>query len=162
MNEQQQRTLIDGLRALAATTRHASAGGHVEDAILAEMSRVTGLATPDRQPTRPVGATWLAIAAMLVLACGLGIWLSGHRAVSTVDAMQAGGFLEIPAAAYLPPMESGAIVRVELPLSALPSYGIQIVPEMETDAVDADLLVAQDGLARGIRLVNNSHTRSTP
>ena len=60
-------------------------------------------------------------------------------------------------------MESGAIVRVELPLSALPSYGIQIVPDMATDSVDADLLVAQDGLARGIRLVNDSHTsRSTP
>lgn len=76
--------------------------------------------------------------------------------------MQAGGFLDIPAAAYLPPMESGVIVRTELPLSALPSYGIQIGPEMNTDAVDVDLLVAQDGLARGIRLVNNSHTRSTP
>lgn len=76
--------------------------------------------------------------------------------------MQAGGFLDIPAAAYLPPMESGAIVRTELPLSALPSYGIQIGPEMTTDSVDVDLLVAQDGLARGIRLVNNAHTRSTP
>jgi hypothetical protein len=162
MNEQQQRTLIDGLHALAATTRHASAGGHVEDAILAEMSRATALATPGRQPARSVGARWLAIAATLVLTCGLGVWLVGRAPVSPVDAMQAGGFLEIPAAAYLPPMESGAIVRVELPLSALPSYGIQIVPEMETDAVDADLLVAQDGLARGIRLVNNSQTRSTP
>lgn len=162
MNEQQQRTLIDGLHALAATTRHASAGGHVEYAILAEMARASGLSTPDRQPIRSVGARWLALAATLVLACALGIWLVGRAAVSTVDAMQAGGFLEIPAAAYLPPMESGAIVRVELPLSALPSYGIQIVPEMETDAVDADLLVAQDGLVRGIRLVNNSHTRSTP
>ena len=76
--------------------------------------------------------------------------------------MQAGGFLAIPAAAYLPPMESGAIVRVELPLSALPSYGIQIVPEMHTDSVDADLLVAQDGLARGIRIVNSHNSRSTP
>ena len=162
MNEQQRRTLLEGLNALAASTRHASAGRHVEDAVLAEMARLTGQAKPGRKASRPVGATWLAIAAALVLTSGLGIWFAHRADISNADAMQAGGFLEIPAAAYLPPMESGSIVRVELPLSALPSYGIPIVPEMATDSVDADLLVAQDGLTRGIRIVNNSHTRSTP
>ena len=153
---------MDGLNALAASTRHASAGRHVEDAVLAEMALITGRATEGRKASRSVGASWLALAAALVLTCGLGIWLAQGATTSNTDAMQAGGFLEIPAAAYLPPMESGAIVRVELPLSALPSYGIPIVPEMSTGSVDADLLVAQDGFARGIRLVNNSHTRSTP
>jgi hypothetical protein len=162
MNEQQQRTLIEGLHALAATTRHASAGAHVEAAVLAEMARVAAPSRPNVKPSYTVDATWLAIAATLLLACASGIWLVQRLPLSDQDAIQAGGFLDIPAAAYLPPMESGAIVRVELPLSALPAYGIQIVPDMETDAVDADLLIAQDGLARGIRLVNNSHTRSTP
>jgi hypothetical protein len=162
MNEQQQRTLKDGLDALAASTRHASAGRHVESAVLAEMARITGQSAHSRPAPRAIGATWLAMAAALVLTCGLGIWLAQRASVSNEDAIQAGGFLAIPAAAYLPPMESAAIVRVELPLSALPSYGIPIVPEMATDSVDADLLVAQDGFARGIRLVNNSHTRSTP
>jgi hypothetical protein len=162
MNEQQQRTLIDGLHALAATTRHASAGGHVEAAVLAEMTRASGASSPAHGPSYVTGVSWVAIAAALLVACGSGIWVVQRVPVSQQDAIQAGGFLEIPAAAYLPPMESGAIVRVELPLSALPSYGIQIVPEMETDAVGADLLVAQDGLARGIRLVNNSQSRSTP
>jgi hypothetical protein len=161
MNEQQQRTLTDGLNALAASTRHASAGRHVESAVLAEMARITGPAISPPAP-RPIGATWLAIAAVLVLTCGLGIWVAQRAGVTTQDATQAGGFLDIPAAAHLPPLESGAIVRVELPLSALPSYGIPITPDMQTDSVDVDLLVAQDGLTRGIRLVNNSHTRSTP
>ena len=162
MNEQQRRTLIEGLNALSASTRHASAGRHVEDAVVAEMARITGQANKGPETSRSAGATWLAIAAALVLTCGVGIWLAQRATTSNTDAMQAGGFLEIPAAAYLPPMESGAIVRVELPLSALPSYGIPIVPDMATDSVDADLLVAQDGFARGIRIVNNSHTRSTP
>jgi hypothetical protein len=162
MNEQQQRTLIEGLHALAATTRHASAGGHVEAAVLAEMGRVAAPSRANPRWSHATGAGWLAIAAALVIACASGIWLVQLVPLRQQDAIQAGGFLDIPAAAYLPPMESAAIVRVELPLSALPSYGIQIVPEMETDSVDADLLIAQDGSARGIRLVNNSHTRSTP
>ena len=162
MNEQQQRTLIEGLHALAATTERASAGRHVESAVLAEMARVSEPARPGA-PARPtLGAAWLALAAALLLACASGIWLVQRAPGTAGDDMQAGGFLDIPSAAYLPPIESGSIVRVELPLGALPSYGIQIVPDMNADPVDVDLLVAQDGLARGIRLVNNSHTRSTP
>lgn len=162
MNEQQQRTLIDGLNALAATTRHASAARHVEAALLAEMARVNGHSSPVARASRSLGAAWLSLAAALLMACGSGIWLVQRAPGRQLAAMQAGGFLDIPAAAYLPPMESGAIVRTELPLSALPSYGIPIGPEVSTDSVDVDLLVAQDGLARGIRLVNNSHRRSTP
>lgn len=162
MNEQQQRTLMAGLNALAAKTRHSSAGEHVEAAVLAEMARVSGHANPAARAPGVMGAAWLALAAALLLACGSGIWLVQRAQGSQPDAMQAGGFLDIPAAAYLPPMESASVVRTELPLSALPSYGIAIVPEMTTDSVNVDLLVAQDGLARGIRLVNNSQTRSTP
>ena len=164
MNEHQQRTLIAGLKALGSTTRHASASPHVESAVLAELALVNGRTTVAGSPARPGRSGLLAIAAALVLFCAGGIWLVEHAASRSGQAtVQAAGFLAIPGAAYLPPMESGAIVRVELPLSALPSYGIQIGPDMQTDWVDADLLVAQDGVARGIRIVSNSHTnRSTP
>lgn len=163
MNEQQLRTLIDGLKALGATTRHASSSPQIEAAVLTEMARVSDLSAGSSTAPRSTGIRWLALAAALVLACASGIWLVQRAGSGVEDATQAGGFLAIPAAAYLPPMESGAIVRVQLPLSALPSYGIQIVPDMQTDSVDADLLIAQDGFARGIRIVNNSHTsRSTP
>ena len=164
MNEQQQRTLIAGLHALGATTRHAAAGRHVEAAVLAELARVSRHREVGAQPAHGGGAGLLAIAAALLLACASGIWVA-ERAAGRADGatMQMGGFLAIPSAAYLPPMESGAIVRVELPLGALPSYGVQIGPDMGTDHVDADLLVAQDGIPRAIRIVNNSlTTRSTP
>ena len=162
MNEQQQQTVIAGLKALGETTRHAAASPTVEDAILAEFARLHRAPTGNVAARRAPGAAWLAIAATLMLASASGIWFV-QRAAGRVEApLMADDFMDIPTAAYLPPMESGSIVRTELPLSALPSYGIQIVPEMATDSVDVDLLVAQDGLPRGIRLVNNSHSRSTP
>ncbi|MGH8637597.1 MAG: hypothetical protein ACREUZ_10740 [Burkholderiales bacterium] len=63
-------------------------------------------------------------------------------------------FLPIPTAIGLPSMESARIVRTEVPVSALPSYGLTIAPDAPRSAVQADLLIGQDGQARGIRLVN--------
>ena len=158
MNEQQERTLANGLKALAETTKHASASARVEAEVMAAFGGRANPVTPPR-----FGTVWGAIAATLILTTAAGAWLSYRHGRSGAVAVQQAGFLRIPGTAYLPPMESGAIVRVELPVTALPSYGIQIVPEMNTDAVDADLLIAQDGLARGIRLVDDSQRfRSTP
>lgn len=66
------------------------------------------------------------------------------------------GFVMLPAAANLPAFESGEIVRMELPVTALPAYGLEIAPETRRSAVEADLLVGQDGQARAIRLVNTA------
>jgi hypothetical protein len=70
-------------------------------------------------------------------------------------------FLAIPTAIGLPPLESATIVRTELPLSALPDYGLQIHPNAAHAVLEADLLVGQDGLARGIRLVTAAEGSST-
>ena len=59
----------------------------------------------------------------------------------------------LPGAAGLPQFESGVIRRVELSLSSLPNYGIQIAPDASTNPIQADILVGQDGQARAIRLV---------
>jgi hypothetical protein len=64
-------------------------------------------------------------------------------------------FIEIPGAAGLPAFESGAIVRLELPVAALPSYGVAIAPDARRLLVEADVLVGQDGQMRGIRLVSS-------
>jgi hypothetical protein len=63
-------------------------------------------------------------------------------------------FVELPAAAGLPGIESGSIVRVELPMGILPAYGIDVVPEDAARVVEADVLVGQDGQPRAIRFVN--------
>jgi hypothetical protein len=63
------------------------------------------------------------------------------------------GFVPLPASDGLPAFESGQIVRMEIPLTSLPNYGVQISPEAVDKPVQADLLVGQDGQPRAIRLV---------
>jgi hypothetical protein len=65
------------------------------------------------------------------------------------------GFVAVPGAASLPQFESGTIVRLELPVSVLPEYGVDIFPA-EGQPVEADVLVGQDGQARAIRLVTQT------
>ena len=72
---------------------------------------------------------------------------------SPVKLAVAQGFVELPGAAGLPDFESGQIVRVEIPLTSLPTYGIDIAPDARDEPVEADMLVGQDGQARAIRLV---------
>jgi hypothetical protein len=157
MNEQQERTLREGLKALARTTRDASASRNVEAAVLAEMRRMAA-ATP-----APSRRAWLPLAAALFITSASGAWIAHTSAPVKARPVRPAGFVAIPGTALLPPLESGAIVRVELPITELPAYGIPIVPEMGASVVEADLLVAQDGQARAIRLVNDSHSRrSTP
>jgi hypothetical protein len=67
--------------------------------------------------------------------------------------VQPTGFVAIPGAVGLPEFESGQIIRAEIPLTSLPSYGIEIQPDTRAGPVEADFLVGQDGQARAIRLV---------
>jgi hypothetical protein len=76
------------------------------------------------------------------------------RSTSTdVGDDQADEFVTLPAAERLPPMESGMVVRVELPVTSLPAYGFPIMPDSGRRPVTADVLVGQDGQPRAIRLV---------
>lgn len=70
-------------------------------------------------------------------------------------------FVTLPGAARLPRFESGSIVRIDLPLSSLAAYGIDISAAGRTGPVPADVLVGQDGEPRAIRLVNSSSTPSS-
>jgi hypothetical protein len=45
---------------------------------------------------------------------------------------------------------------MELPVTSLPLYGVEILPDTRHTPVQADLLVGQDGQARAIRLVRSS------
>jgi hypothetical protein len=62
-------------------------------------------------------------------------------------------FIPLPGALGLPAFESGRVVRVDLPVSSLPAYGVEVVPDAARTEVQADVLVGQDGQARAIRLV---------
>lgn len=65
-------------------------------------------------------------------------------------------FIALPDAVGLPPLESGRIVRVEVPVSSLPAFGFAVVSDLGRPIVDADVLVGQDGQPRGIRFINTT------
>ena len=162
MNAQHERALIDGLKALADSTRSATASPRVEAAVLAKIAAV---ATPCWTATAlSTGGRWYtwAAAAALVLVSISGAWLAHRVERPGPVVIRPAGFVEIPGAGMLPPMESGSIIRVALPVGALPQYGLAIPADAFDGLVDADLLVAQDGVPRAIRLIQDDRTRSTP
>ncbi len=55
--------------------------------------------------------------------------------------------------ADLSSLDSGALVRVRVPASALGSFGVQVAQGNEEEWVSADLLVAEDGSPQAIRFV---------
>jgi hypothetical protein len=63
-------------------------------------------------------------------------------------------FVSLPAAIALPDLESGRIVRVEVPVTLLPAYGLDLVPDAAAAAVQAEFLIGQDGVPRAIRLAS--------
>jgi hypothetical protein len=64
----------------------------------------------------------------------------------------------LPVAGFNDPadLESGQILRVELPRSALLSFGLPVDPDRASERVKADVLVGGDGVARAIRFVSGS------
>ncbi len=62
-------------------------------------------------------------------------------------------FLPLVEAESLASLESGQIVRVELPRQALVSFGLPMNNERAHEPVKADVLLGDDGLARAIRFV---------
>jgi len=70
------------------------------------------------------------------------------------------GFVDLPWTAGLPAFESGEIVRMDVPVASLPTYGIDISSGAGKGPVEADILIGQDGFARAIRLVPTT-SRST-
>jgi len=113
----------------------------------------------------------LATAAAALIAVGLHPALTGRHGpspdapamhkpyASTLRGVQPGPeppteFVMVPGAATLPAMESGSLVRMNVPVSMLPSLGLTPPQANRSASVQADLIVAQDGLPRAVRLVN--------
>jgi hypothetical protein len=65
----------------------------------------------------------------------------------------ASSFYPLPEAADLPAIETAIVVRVEMPASSLQFMGVLVGDDASADPVEADVLLGQDGLARGVRLI---------
>ena len=62
-------------------------------------------------------------------------------------------FIPLRETGGLPPSESGQVIRIEMPRSALAYFGLPVASEQPGQKVKADILMADDGLARAIRFV---------
>ena len=78
------------------------------------------------------------------------------QTIRSVPARRAKGsvsFYALPSASELPPVENAMVVRVQLPMSSLRLMGLLVSEESSAERIQADVLVGQDGLARGVRFV---------
>jgi hypothetical protein len=62
-------------------------------------------------------------------------------------------FLALAGADIERPWEHGQVVRVRMPRAALRSFGLPMNEDRAFEAVTADLVLGEDGLARAIRFV---------
>jgi hypothetical protein len=76
------------------------------------------------------------------------------RPTQAADAQEvATEFIPLVQAGPYTQAEEGHLVRIELPRSALASFGLPVNAETAGDRVKADVLMGQDGVARAIRFV---------
>ena len=115
-------------------------------------------ARPPRRRRR--SRVWMAAtAASLAIAAALD-WMvatsvvipAGESRAMTAVVPDTAAFVAWPGAGTPPRFESGALMRIELPVSALPALGL-VPPSSGSGSVMADVIVGQDGMARAVRLV---------
>jgi len=151
--------LSDALRALAVDGPR-EAPPRIEEQLQKEFRR--------RKRRRNL-LTWVPAFGMAAAAAGIAVllWIQGEKPrsapVPVVVAAQAvapaleeeadAGFYPLPEAEALPAVENAMVVRVQMPVSSLQLMGVPVGDERADASVQADLLLGQDGLARGVRLV---------
>jgi len=149
----EERELMAGLRALASDgPRQASV--ELETRLIAEFRQQSRLRRTRAWISAASGG---AIAAAIAILVWIGPVVSNPGAAPPDQAVLAdeavADFYPLPDADALPPVESAMVVRVQLPMASLESIGFPIDTDRAADPVEADVLLGQDGLARGVRLV---------
>jgi hypothetical protein len=154
MNENSE--LLEDLRALAADGPR-EAPGHIEESLKSEFRR-------HNRRRRLIG--WMpAFSVAAVAGIALLLWIRSEAPkpapalaaaalpiLAPVAEDESDGFYPLPEAEALPAVETAMVVRVQLPVSSLQLMGVPIGEERADSSVQAELLLGQDGLARGVRL----------
>lgn len=144
--------LLQALRRLSATLPR-EAGPVLEQRVLAAFRA--------RSKSRARSRTYWALAACLALACAWSWahhpWRPSQPGPAVAD--QYGGafanFIALPYAQSDVPLEQAVIVRVRLQSSEWGALGVPIPPPKASGAINADLLIGQDGVARAVRFVSS-------
>jgi len=148
--------LRTALRALSEDDAKLSASPDVANRLLTEVRTIA------RTRRRRTWFQMSSIAAALLLGIALYAWRTGNRqpldAVLPPSAPE--GEISEVATDFLPlpyshvPMNMGSTVRIEVPATALTSFGLAPIDFRQGDGpVHADVLIGEDGLARAIRFV---------
>jgi hypothetical protein len=162
------------MRRLGAGSRDLEAPQRVEAALLAEFRRAK-LDRPQRNWQRDIAI--LAIAALVLLAVGLGLYrertklgAGAQTANATQNSNQAQpsqvvnvDHTEVAENAFVPlpysddESQGGSVVRVDLPRESLVSMGVPVTGLNPGGHVVADLMLSEDGTPQAIRLVSQAN-----
>ncbi len=147
-------TLDDQLQALKDHEGQVQMPRHLEARIAAAFVAHQTASRESRQGWR-AWQRWPVVAALA----------AGAVAGTTITLLQVGGDSGPPTLAAVPVSESVVlvleppgvqetvrVVRIRVARSALESLGIQTVATHGSDSVEVDVLVGEDGVARGVRL----------
>ncbi len=148
MTPQEELELRERLRGLAAVDEGLAAPPALEARLVEAFRNRTR-----HRPSPRVGS-WAvaAVAATLALASAL-VTSRPARVPAVVAEPEEASFVPLTYGDPLSDVDAFHVVRVAVDRSALASYGLASTGG-DTGRVDAELLVGQDGLARGIRFVN--------
>lgn len=94
----------------------------------------------------------LAAAAALAIAVGGALLLAPRRPPSELPPAAVSGFVAIPYSLPLGEGETASVVRMNLPVAALQSVGLQISAADPNQVVTADVVVSQDGRPMAVRV----------
>jgi hypothetical protein len=109
-----------------------------------------------RQRSKPRHWIWTTAAAALIAVTGVLGWIISTSAPEEPTqppdaAADMAGFVPWPDAGAWPRFESGMLVRVDLPVSALAELGVSAASA--DSVIELDIVIGQDGLARAVRFV---------
>ena len=136
--------------------------GRVEARLLAE----TRALRSERASDRFGRAFGLAMAATLLIAVTVSLWTVGRGAPGGTGprSNEEVSTAFIPLTYHAVPYTDATIVRIQVPRSALVRFGLATVDTIapdEKETVLADVLVAEDGLARAVRFVRAARATSS-
>ncbi len=151
------RELLEDLRALALDGP-AQAPDRVEWQLRAEFRM---------RARRRRAKVWASFGGMAAIAAGIALfaWVretpkpaAAPQVIAAIpaaaeDEASDASFYPLPEAEALPAVENAMVVRVQMTVSSLRLMGFPVDEDGPDGAVQAELLLGQDGLARGVRLV---------
>ena len=166
----EEQTLTRAFTEVAGSFGTEKAPPRVEKTLLAAFRQTTPAAISRSRGTASGWNRWAvnAAAASALIATAVAVlWMAPEpQNPEPQDNVPAAGIAEaVPAAAtvtdFLPllyaepinPWEHGRVVRVRLPGSALVHFGLPMNMATASQLVDANILLGEDGMARGVRLV---------